>query len=204
MVSLVVWILRVTQAPENLQSTLIFKAGRHSGLRLARLTAEREYSLLFRNFLQTPPCVLIPREGYQRDTVRKVRRETSPWTRDAAATPWPQIHQGGVTFEFTEVIHCSKTRRLFLEGRPCYLIKDRKWTRFFEQQFFFFFFPADLGRSRLLTFTAYKHLGLEWPRWNRVYRWTRKRRNRNGHPRERRSEVTQTKLLLQKGITGGP
>lgn len=123
-------------SPENLQSTLIFKAGRHSGLRLARLTAEREYSLLFWNFLQTPR-VLIPREGYQRDTVRKVRQETSPWTRDAAATPWPQIHQGSVTFEFTEVIYCSKTRRLFLEGRPCYLIKDRKWTHFFEQQFFF-------------------------------------------------------------------
>lgn len=48
-------------------------------------------------------------------------------THDPAVTQWPQIHQGSVTWEFTEVICCSKKRRLlFLEGRLCYLIKERK------------------------------------------------------------------------------
>lgn len=124
-------------SPKNLQSTLIFKAGRHSGLWLARLTAEREYSLLF---LELSPNALRPHSTGGLSARHSAKGQTGNLsvTHDAATTPWPQIHQGSVTFEFTGVISCSKTHRLFLEGRPCYLIKDRKWTHFWTAIFFFF------------------------------------------------------------------
>lgn len=122
--------------------------------------------------LELSPSALRPHSTGGLSARRRAKGQTGNLsvTHDPATTPWPQIHQGSVTFEFTEVIYCSKTRRLlFLEGRPCYLIKDRKWTHFWRALCFL----TDFGRSQLLTCTAYKHLGFDWLHWNRMYRLTR-------------------------------